>query len=325
LITRRKLVQYVPFACGMAAPALAAPEPRVIGLLSPFYRADAVLGLERFEAEMFRLGYAKGTHYRLIERMAEGHNERLRGMAEDLVNLKVDLIVALTTNAVIEAQKATSTIPIVFMSVADPVGAGFAISLAHPGYNLTGVSNFVGDLPGKRLELLKQMVPGLTRMVALLTSKTPNVLAKSPGFQKSADALGVGMTSVEAPLPLNLEEAFKSIAASRPQAIYVLGDPYLWNARVQLADLALRARLPTMFVVVEHVEVGGLMSYAADTQDWMRQVAIFVDKIFRGAKPGDLPIEQPSKIDLVINRKTADALGLKIPQALLIQAVRVID
>jgi putative ABC transport system substrate-binding protein len=327
VITRRKLVQYLPLACGMAPTAISAAEPKVIGILNPYFRADVQAALDRFDFEMLHLGYVKGRHYIVIERMAEGHNERLAPMAGELVDLKVDLIFASPTNAVIEAQRATSTIPIVFVSVSDPVGSGFAVNLAHPGHNLTGVTNFAGDLigSGKRLELLKQMMPSLKRMVVLVTARTPNYPAFMPRLQANAAALGVGITIVEAALPLSLEDVFKKITVSGPEAIYVVGDPYLWVARKQVADLALKTRLPTTFVFAEEVEAGGLMSYGADAQDWMRQSAIFVDKIFKGANPGDLPIEQPAKIDLVINGKTAAALGLKIPQALLIQATRVID
>jgi ABC-type uncharacterized transport system, periplasmic component len=309
----------------MAPTALLAAEPKVIGILNPFFRADVQAALQRFDLEMLHLGYVKGRHYIVIERMAEGRNERLAPMARELVDLKVDLIFASPTNAVIEAKRATSTIPIVFVSVADPVGSGFAVDLAHPRHNLTGITNFVGDLSGKRLELLKQMVPGLTRMAVLVTPRTPNYPAFIPRLQANAAALGVGIAIVEAALPLSLEEVFKKITASVAQAIYVVGDPYLWVARKQVADLALETRLPTTYVFAEEVEAGGLMSYGADTQDWMRQSALFVDKIFKGADPGDLPIEQPAKIDLVINAKTAAALGLKIPQALLIQAARVIS
>jgi putative ABC transport system substrate-binding protein len=327
VITRRKLVQYLPLACGMAPTAISAAEPKVIGILNPYFRADVQAALDRFDFEMLHLGYVKGRHYIVIERMAEGHNERLAPMAGELVDLKVDLIFASPTNAVIEAQRATSTIPIVFVSVSDPVGSGFAVNLAHPGHNLTGVTNFAGDLigSGKRLELLKQMMPSLKRMVVLVTARTPNYPAFMPRLQANAAALGVGITIVEAALPLSLEDVFKKITVSGPEAIYVVGDPYLWVARKQLADLALKTRLPTTYVFAEEVEAGGLMSYGADAQDWMRQSAMFVAKIFKGANPGDLPIEQPAKIDLVINAKTAATLGLKIPQALLIQATRVID
>lgn len=316
---------YLPLGSCLGPHAFAAPKPKVIGILNPYFPENVRASLDRFDLEMRQLGYVKGTHYVTVERMAEGRDEQLRSLAEELVRLQVDVICATPTNAAAEAQRATSSIPIVFLSVSDPVGSGFATSLARPGRNLTGVTNFVGDLGGKRLELMKQMVPGLTRIAILVTSKSPNYPAFLLRLQAAAEALRLGTTVVEAQLPLDLELVFKTIVAAHPHAIYVWGDPYLWAASKQVADLALRARLPTTFPFAEHVEAGGLMSYGADTQDWMRQCAALIDKIFRGAKPGDLPIEQPMKFDLVINRKTADALDLKVPQTLRLQATRVIE
>jgi len=325
VIDRRKLIQFLPIACAVAPAALVAAEPKVIGVLNPYSHADLQSRLERFDLEMLHLGYVKGRDYVVAERTAEGRDDNLAALAEDLAKRKVDLILVGGTSAALQAHKATSTIPIVFVSVGDPVGAGFASSLAHPGRNLTGVSSVVGDLSGKRLDLLKQMVPGLTNVAILLTAKMPNYPAFMPRLRTNAQALGLEITVVEAPLPLKLERAFETLVASRPQAIYETGDANLWGAREQVAALALRAHLPTSFALVENVEAGGLMSYGADTQDLMRQSAIFIDKIFKGAKPGDLPIELPSKIDLVINTQTADALRLKIPETLLLQAARLIQ
>jgi putative tryptophan/tyrosine transport system substrate-binding protein len=323
MFTRRKLVQLLPIACGVGPAALLAANPKAIGFLSPFSRADVQAYLARLDAEMLRLGYVKGRQYVVVDRMAEGRTEQLAALAEGLVQRKVDLILTTGTPAALEAQRATSTIPIVFISVGDPVGAGIASSLAHPGHNLTGVGSFMAELPGKRLELLKQIVPGLTRIAVLLTAKMPNYAAM-PRLRASAQALGLELNVVEAPLPLNLDQVFETMKTSGPQAIYDAGDQELWVARKQLAALALRARLPTSFPFVEPVEEGGLMSYGPDQQDWMRQSAIFIDKIFKGAMPGDLPIELPAKVDFVINTKTADALHLRIPQALLLQATRLV-
>jgi putative tryptophan/tyrosine transport system substrate-binding protein len=325
VINRRKLVQFLPMACAVAPAALIAAEPKVIGVLNPYSHADIRVRLERLDLEMFRLGYVKGKDYLVAEVTAEGRDENLAAIADDLVKRNVDVILVGGTNAVLMAHKATSTIPIVFVSVSDPVGVGLASSLAHPGRNLTGVSSFVGDLSGKRLDLLKQMVPGLTSVAVLLTARMPNYPAFMPRLRNNAEALGLALTVVEAPLPPKLEQVFETLATSRAQAIYETGDPNLWAAREQIAALALHARLPTSFAFVENVEAGGLMSYGADTQDWIRQSAIFIDKIFKGAKPGDLPIELPSKIDLVINTKTAGVLRLKIPETLLLQAARLIE
>lgn len=322
---RRRLLLHLPLASGLALPAARAASPKAIGILNAYYPSDVRESLDRFDRAMLGLGYAKGTHYITIERMAAGKDELLRGMAEDLVRLKVDLISAAPSNAVAEAQRATSTIPIVFVSVSDPVAQGFADSLAHPGHNLTGVSNNAGELGSKRLELLKLMVPGLTRLALLVTPKTPTYPGFIPRFRSNASAVGCETFVVEAPLPLDLPVIFKEVARVGPQAIYVPGDPYLWSERTRLAELALQYRIATIFPFVEHVEAGGLMSYGADQKDWMRQSAVFVDKIFKGSKPGDLPIEQPSKIDLVINRRTADELKMTIPRLLSLQATRVIE
>lgn len=324
MINRRRVLLHLP--CGVVWPslAIAADPPKVIGLLNAYVPADVRRSIDQFERALSDRGYVKGIHYVTIERMAEGRNERLRPMAEELVRSKVDLIVAAPSNAVAEAQRATSTIPIVFLAVSDPVREGFADTLARPGHNLTGLSNNAGDLGPKRLEFLKQMVPGLARLAILATPQTPTypVVGRLQAF---AESLGWRTTVFEAPLPLDLAAVFKRMVAFSPHALYVAGDAYLWGDRKQIADLALRSGLPTIFPFVEHVEAGGLMSYGADPQDWMRQSAVYVDKIFKGAQPGELPIEQPSKIDLVINRATADALHLRIPRALLLQAGRIIE
>jgi putative ABC transport system substrate-binding protein len=309
----------------VAMPLAQAAAPKVIGILNAYHPNDVRESLDLFDRAMLALGYAKGTHYVTIERMASGRNELLREMAEELVRSKVDLICAAPSNAVAEAQRATSTVPIVFVAVTDPVGEGFADSLAPPGRKLTGVSNNVGDLGPKRLQLLKLMVPGLTRLALLVTPRTPTFPTFLPRFRLNASALGCETVLVEAPLPLDLAMAFNEVARAQCQAIYVAGDPYLWSERRHLADLALRYRLPTIFAFVEHVEAGGLISYGADQKDWMRQSASFVDKIFRGSKPGELPIEQPSKFDLFVNRRPANELKLPIPSVLALQATRVID
>jgi len=293
--------------------------------LNPFLSADNDKGGEQFFAAMSTLGYVKDKHYHVELRAAEGRNERLPALAEQLVRLKADLIVAAPTDAVIAAQHATADIPIVFFSVADPVRSGFADSLAHPGHNLTGLSNFAGDLNTKRFELMKQMLPGLTR-VAILANPTssfyPGIASRWPLL---AEQLGLRTLLVAAKTRDDLGPAFNAMSELRAEAAIVVGDAFLWNERQLIAELALRGHLPTMFTFVEHVEAGGLMSYGADTADVMRRVATYVDKIFRGVKPGDIPIEQANKIDLVINRKTANALHVIVPPALLLQAERVIE
>lgn len=325
MITRRDLTVGLPLGLTLASLARAQPRSKVIGWINPFLSADNAQGEKQFAAAMLKLGYVKDRNYDVVLRAAEGKNERLPVLAEELVSLKVDLIVAAPTDAVIAAHQATTAIPIVFFSVADPVRSGFADSLAHPGHNLTGLSNFAGDLNAKRFELLKQMVLSLTR-VAILANPTsnfyPGIVSRWPPL---AEQQGLRTLIVSAKTREDLGPAFKAMTESHAEAAIVAGDAFLWNERQPVAELALRNRLPTMFTFVEHVEAGGLMSYAADTGDVMRRVASYVDKIFRGAKPADIPIEQATKVDLVINRKTANSLQLAIPPVLLLKAERVID
>ena len=323
MTTRRKLLLALALGFGLPCLSDAAQEPKVIGLLAPFTAAELGPGVEQLDREMRQLGYVRGIHYTYITRVSEGRNDRLRGMAEELVGLKVDLIVTVSRIAVAEAQRATSTIPIVFYGVADPVGAGFAESLARPGRNATGLANLARELSAKRMELLKQMVPGLVRVAVLLPPNQSPAAARS--LQMAGERLDLQVLIVEAGSAADLEEAFQGMIARRAQAVIVSTDNLFGSRRREIADLALRSRFPTIFSFALHVEAGGLMSYGEDQQGLARQVAVYIDKIFRGAKPGDLPIEEPSKIDLVINRKTAEALHLQVPQLLLLQATRLIE
>lgn len=229
MITRRSLAVGAPVVLALASLARAQAHPRVIGFLNPYLSSDNALGMEQFHRAMRRLGYVEGTHYTVVLRAAEGKNERLRNMAEELVRLKVDVIVAAPTDAVIAAQQATADIPIVFFSVADPVRSGFAESLAHPGHNLTGLSNFAGDLNMKRFELMKQMQPGLTR-VAILANPTsnfyPGIAARWPAL---AQQVGLGTSLVSAHTPEELGPALKAMTESHAEAVIVVGDAFLWN------------------------------------------------------------------------------------------------
>jgi putative ABC transport system substrate-binding protein len=325
MLSRRSLALGAPFVLALPSLACGQGRPKVIGFLNPYLSSDNALGMEQFHRAMRSLGYAEGTNYSVMLRAAGGKNERLRSLADELVLLKVDVIVAAPTDAVIAAQQATADIPIVFFSVADPVRSGFADTLAHPGHNLTGLSNFAGDLNAKRFELMKQMQPSLTN-VAILGNPTsnfyPGIASRWPAV---AEQLGLRPLLVPAHTSAELEPAFKTMTDAHVDAVIVVGDAFLWNERQQIAELALRNRLPTMFNFPEHVEAGGLMSYGADTGDAIRRVATYVDKILRGAKPADLPIEQADKVDLVINLKTARLLKLTVPRVLLLQAARVIE
>jgi len=304
---------------------VAAAAPKVIGVLNPHVPADIAPLIATFDAAMRQLGYAKGTDYVVVERMAEGRSEVLRAMAQDLVARKVDVIFAATTDAVVEASRFTSTIPIVFVSVSNPVSSGFAESLAHPGRNITCVSNITRDLGPKRLEVLKQMVPGLARVVLLVNPNNPNYRVATPRVQAYAASLGLRASVVDARTSEQVADGFAQMRETRDQGMYVAADAVLWNQRKQIAQLALAKRLPTISASADCVEAGGLMSYGVDSSDSMRLGAVYIDKIFKGAKPGDLPIEETSQLELAINRKTAQAMQLRIPQLMLLQATRIID
>ena len=325
MITRRNLCVGLPLGLGLAPISHALGTPKVIGVFNPSFSEEVAPRLELFYQAMRDLGYVKGVHFEIVARMAEGRNERLLVLAEELVKLKVDLIFAASTHAVAAVQESTTTIPIVFIDVADPVRAGFADSLARPGRNMTGLSNFSADLNPKRFDLLKQMVPGLSRVVLLVNRNNPYYPSYVQRMQHAAEQLGLQTMPANVSASEDLELAFRAMKEFHAGAFLVTTDAYLWELRQRIADLALRNRLPSMSGFEECAEVGGLLSYGADSKVPMRRAATYVDKIFRGAKPSDLPIEQPTKVDLVINRKTASALQLTIPPVLLLQAERVIE
>jgi len=323
-LARRALLLGGPLASLAAAHARAQP-PKVIGVLSPYGSVDAQAALQVFRRAMRELGYREDRDFVLLERFADGRNERLPALAGELVKRRVDLILASTTNAVQAAQAATSSIPIVFESVADPVVAGFAASIGHPGRNITGVSNFSADLSPKRFQFLTQMVPGLHRVAVLFNAGNPYALSQKPAIESVAERLRLSVQFVAAATPDEVELAFKGIASARAEALLVTADAYLLALRQRIAELALKGGLPSIFPFAAYVEAGGLMSYGVDPALGMRQATTFVDKIFKGAKAGDLPIEQPTRVALVINRRTAARLRLAIPQVLLLQAEQVID
>jgi putative ABC transport system substrate-binding protein len=310
---------------GYAAALLARAErpPPVIGILSPYAASEGEGSIQIFQQAMRDLGHAD-KEYVFVQRFADGKNDRLPGLAADLVSLRVDLILASTTPAAKAAQAATSAIPIVFESVADPVRAGFADSVAHPGHNLTGSSNFSIDLSPKRLQLLKQMVPGLQRLAILANFANPYFESQKKLQQAAAEQMGLRLQFLNASNAAEIERAFEAMTQNRAEAVCVGADPYFWPHRQRIADLALKSALPSTFPFAAFVEAGGLMSYGVDPVTGIRLSAGYVDKILKGARPGDLPIEQPTRVGLVINRKTAGALRLPIPQELLLQAEQVI-
>jgi putative ABC transport system substrate-binding protein len=283
---------------------------------------------EAFRQGLHDLGYVEGRNVLIEYRGAEGKPERLPALAAELVALKVDVLVASSAPATLAAKQATRTLPIVFAAVGDAVADGLVTSLARPGGNVTGFALFSPGLVDKRLELLKQAVPGVSRVAVLWQ---PGAAAESTekenlrAAEVAGQALGVRLQVVEARGPADMDRAFSDMIRARAGALTVFPTPMFFNERRRLVDLAAKNRLPAVYSSRDSVDVGGLMSYGSDIADLFRRAATYVDKILRGAKPGDLPIEQPTKFELVINLKTAKALGLTIPPSLLGRADEVIQ
>jgi len=258
-------------------------------------------------------------------RAADGRYERLPDLAAELVQLKMDVIVAASTLATSAIQKASTTIPIVMINVANPVDSGFVESLARPGGNITGVSNMAGELSSKHLDILISMVPKLSRVALLVNPTNLAHGATRKNIQTAASTVGVKILPLEARNLQEIENAFSDIAKERIEAMIVAQDPVFNQYARQIAELARKYRMATAFGTREPVVVGGLMSYGSSNADAFRRAASYVDKILRGAKPSELPVEQPTQFELIINGKTAKALGLKIPQSILVQATEVIE
>ena len=327
---RRKLV----IALGVSALAsplatFAQQQGKVwrVGVLTqrgrPVFLDSDVLGA--FREGMRELGYVEGKNLVIEWRFAEGRSDLLSVLAAELVQMKVDVIMTSGTPVVRAVQKATNTIPIVMGTVTDPVGSGFVKSLAHPGGNITGLSNIAADISPKLLEMLLDMVPKLSRVAVLVNPANPAHTTVLKNVQAAAQRTGVMVLSFEAQASQEIENAFSQMAHQKAGALIVTRDPF-FNPQVrQIAKLAAKHRLPSIAGIREYVESGGLMSYGPNLADYFRRAATYVDKILKGAKPADLPVEQPTKFELIINGKTAKALGLKIPQSLLISADKVIE
>jgi putative ABC transport system substrate-binding protein len=269
-------------------------------------------------------GYREGQNLVFERRFSEGHAERFPELAAELVRLRVDCLIVPTTPAALAAKHATQTIPIVIPTAIDPVEAGLVESLARPGGNVTGLSAISADLVGKRLEFLKDVVPGLSRVVVLWNAANPANASAWKETQAAARSLGLLLQSQDVRGAQDLEDAFARTAQARPEALLVLGDALISMHRQPIAAFAIQQHLPSVFSIREWVVAGGLMSYGPSQTDLFRRAATYVDKILKGVKPGDLPMEQPMKFELVINLKTAKALGLTIPPALLFQADEVL-
>jgi putative ABC transport system substrate-binding protein len=276
-----------------------------------------------FAQRLRELGWVESRTVAIEYRWAEGRSERLTEMAGEFVRLKVDVIVT-AGSAFLAIKQATSVIPIVFAIADDPVEAGFVASLARPGGNITGLSIQRGDTLGKRLELLREVLPGLRRLAILANVGDPNTVREIGEVEAAARTFGFEVAKLEIRRAEDIVPAFEAINGGA-DALYVCGDPLVNTNRVRINTLALAARLPTMHFVKVYVEAGGLMSYGPNFADLFRRSADYVDKILRGVKPGDIPIEQPTKFELVINLKTAKALGLEVPPMLLARADEVIE
>jgi putative tryptophan/tyrosine transport system substrate-binding protein len=276
-----------------------------------------------FVQRLRELGWIEGQNIAIEYRWAEGRTERFPELASEFVRLKVNVIVTLGA-AVIAAKQATSVIPIVFAVASDPVGSGLVASLARPGGNVTGLSLQQSDGAGKRVELLREVIPPLHRLAILANAANPNNKLELGEVQIAAHALGLDVAIFEIRRPADIAPAFDALKV-RAEALYVVNEPLSVTNRIAINTLALAARLPTMHGSREQAEAGGLISYAANFPDLFRRTADYVDKILRGAKPGDIPVEQPTKFDLVINLKTGKALGLEIPATVLARADEVIE
>jgi putative ABC transport system substrate-binding protein len=299
-------------------------KPPIIGYLSAASASSESQWTPVFVRRLHELGWIEGRTVEIEYRWVEGHPERLSAFADELVRLKVSVIVTGSTLPTIAAKRATLVIPIVFVASGDPVGSGLVASLARPGGNVTGLSIQSVDAVSKRVELLRDVVPNLRRLAVLANESNPVVRREAEEVQAAAHALGVEVAPLDVRRADDIAPAFAALD-SHADALYVTADPLLTSNANAISALALKARLPDVHGLREEVVAGGLLSYGPSVPDLYRRAAELVDKILRGTKPADIPVEQPTKFDLVINLKTANALGLTIPHNLLVLADEVIE
>ena len=309
-----------------AADAQEAGKIPRIGFLATPSRADRMPMSDPFVQGLRELGWVEGKDVAIEYRYADGRADRLSELAAELVRLKVHLIFASSTAAAVAAKNATSTIPIVAPSMSNPVELGLIASVAHPGGNVTGLSYSVGmEIFSKQLELLKETVPKVRRVAILSNPANPGQPSVIKNVKVAARSLGAELQLLEARDPKEFDGAFAAMARERAGALLVMGDPVFDFHRTRLVELAAKSRLPAIYGLRTQTEAGGLMSYGVDLRNNFRRAATYVDKILKGAKPADLPVEQPAKFELVINAKTAKALGLTIPQSILVRADEIIQ
>jgi putative tryptophan/tyrosine transport system substrate-binding protein len=326
---RRKLLVALGVSV-LASPLTLHAQPQTkiwrVGFLAPRRPDDLATDVySGFPRGMRDLGYIERKNLIIEWRYADGVLDRLPGLAAELVRLKVDVIVTAGTPATSAAQKATATIPIVMGSAADPVASGFVKSLARPGANITGLSTVVTDVSPKRLELLLNVVPTVSRVAVLVDPNDSSHAAIFKSLQAAAKKAGITVLAMEAKTPQEIETAFSLMVREKAGGLIVVGGGVFNQQEGQIAELAVKKRIPSISSRVEYAKVGGLMSYGDNRAESFRHVAMFVDKILKGAKPSELPVEQPTIFELLVNGKTAKALGLKFPQSILVSADKVIE
>ena len=322
--TRRR--QFITLLGGTAAWPLAARAQQAgkivtIGILA----LEALPPIDTFRQALSDLGYVEGKNVRFEHRYARGLNERFPELANDLIGLKVDVVLTWGTEAVLAAKQATTTIPIVMGAVGDAIDSGVVSSLSHPAANVTGLSSLAGELEAKRLELLKELAPGLSRVAILINPTNRYTALALSSARRGAEKLHASLTFHEVRDTSTLDATFVRLTKDRPDALLVQADTFFLSQRSRIAQYAIENKLPSAYTFREHVEAGGLIAYTTNYHDLFRRAAIYVDKILNGTTPGDLPIEQPTKFDLVINLKTAKALGLAVPLIMQMTADEVIE
>src|SRR5713226_6675919 len=312
------------FALCLPAEAQQAKKVPRLGFLSATSLSTISARIEALRQGLRELGYVEGKNIVIEWRSAEGKADLLPALAAELVRLKVDIIVSGGASDTRVAKSATNTIPIVMTQDTDPVGLGYVASLARPGGNITGLSTLASEISGKRLELLKEIIPKLSRVAVLGTSTRPGNAQSLKEVELAAGAFKVQVQYLDVLDGKDIETAFRAATKRRADAILVLQSPVFNSYRIQIVDLAVKSRLPAIYPQAEYMEAGGLMYYGASLTDMFRRAATYVDKILKGAKPADLPVEQPMKFEFVINLKTAKQIGLTIPPNVLVRADKVI-
>ena len=317
----------VLLATAVAAEAQQAAKVHRVGFVGMGSAATPDGQFGAFRQGLRELGYVEGKNVVIETRFSDGHLERLPGLAAELIRLKVDVLVAGSPAAAVAAKKASTAVPIVFAGVGDPVASGIVASLARPGGNITGAAVGVSDpaFGGKWLELLKEAVPSVSHVAVLANRSNPTNSPYFKGVEAAARNMKVKFDIFDAGNVVELDRALAAIAASGAQGMIVTTDPFLFTARATLVSFAASKRLPAMYFFKNFVDAGGLMSYGANIEESYRRAASYVDKILKGAKPGELPVEQPTRFELVVNKATARALGISIPQSILLRVDQIIE